>query len=203
MVCCGRGVNEQRDDRLLLLDPVHRCREPCSGRREVLNQMSGRRAIPHASQPLPTGSPWFRFVNRSAARPVYDFDVIKLGLVFQKKRVVRRDDCITFLGADVRPSLATPSMIRWMEYCCRDGILPHLEDGKDTVGVKVSVEHLAPTPMGQEVTYTATVTEIDRRRLTMAVEASDGTQVVGKGTHVRFVVNVDRFAANLRKKFGQ
>ena len=67
----------------------------------------------------------------------------------------------------------------------------------------MSVEHLAPTPMGQEVTYTATVTEIDRRRLTLAVEASDGTQVVGKGTHVRFVVDVDRFAANLRKKFGQ
>ena len=167
------------------------------------NQCLTRKSVPQASQPLPTGSPAFRFVNRSAAGPVYDLDVIELGLVFEKKRVVRRDDCITFLGADVRPSLATPSMIRWMEYCCRDGILPHLEDGMDTVGVKVSVEHLAPTPMGQEVTYTATVTEIDRRRVTLAVEASDGTQVVGKGTHVRFVVDVDRFAASLRKKFGQ
>ena len=202
-VCrCGRE-HEQPDERLLLPDPVHKSGEPCSGRRDSLDQMLGGRAVPHVSQPLTTGFPRCCFVQPSAARPVYDLDVIKLGLVFEEKRVVRRDDCITFLGADVRPSLATPSMIRWMEYCCRDGILPHLEDGKDTVGVKVSVEHLAPTPMGQEVTYTATVTEIDRRRLTLAVEASDGTQVVGKGTHVRFVVDVDRFAANLRKKFGQ
>ena len=202
-ICRCGGEHEQPDDCVLLLDPAHKCGEPCSGRHDFLDQMSGGRSVPHVSQPLPVGFLRFCLVQPSATRPVYDLDVIKLGLVFEEKRVVRRDDCITFLGADVRPSLATPSMIRWMEYCCRDGILPHLEDGKDTVGVKVSVEHLAPTPMGQEVTYTATVTEIDRRRLTLAVEASDGTQVVGKGTHVRFVVDVDRFAANLRKRFGQ
>ena len=120
----------------------------------------------------------------------------------QQHRVVRRDDCITFLGADVRPSLATPSMIKWMEFCCRDAIFPHLEEGNDSVGVKVSVSHLAATPMGQRVTYSATVTEVDRRRVRFAVEASDGTEVVGKGTHDRFVVNIRRFAARLRKKFG-
>lgn len=133
---------------------------------------------------------------------MYDFGVIKPGLVFEEKRVVRRDDCITFLGADVRPSLATPSMIRWMEFCCRNGIFSHLESGSDTVGVKVSVEHLAATPMGQEVIYTATVAEVDRRRITFSVEAFDGTEVIGRGTHVRFVVDVKRFAKRLRKKFG-
>ncbi len=133
---------------------------------------------------------------------MYDCGVLEPGLVLEQKRVVRRDDCITFLGADVRPSLSTPSMIRCMEYCCRDGILNRLDEGQDSVGVKVSVEHLAATPMGQEVTYTATVAEVDGRRVTFAVEASDGTETVGKGTHVRFVVDVRRFAARLRKKFG-
>lgn len=133
---------------------------------------------------------------------MYDCGVIEPGLELEQKRVVRRDDCITFLGGDVRPSLATPAMIRWMEYCCRDGVLPHLDSGEDTVGVKVSVEHLAATPMGQEVTYTAKVAEVEGRRLTFEVEAADGTEVVGKGTHVRFVVDVKRFAARLRKKFG-
>lgn len=128
--------------------------------------------------------------------------MIEPGLEFQIKRVVRRDDCITFLGGDVRPSLATPSMILWMEYCCRDGLLTHLEPGNDTVGVRVSVEHLAATPMGQEVTYTARVEDVEGRRVTLAVEAADGTEMVGRGTHVRFVVDVKRFAARLRKKFG-
>lgn len=120
----------------------------------------------------------------------------------EQKRVVRRDDCITFLGGDVRPSLATPAMIKWMEYCCRDAIYPHLEEGNDSVGVKVSVAHLAATPMGQQLTYTARVTEVDGRRVSFDVEAFDGTEVVGRGTHERFVVDVSRFAARLRKKFG-
>ena len=93
-------------------------------------------------------------------------------------------------------------MIRWMEFCCRDGILPHLGDGSDSVGVSVSVEHLAATPMGHEVTYSATVAEVDGRRITFSVEASDATEIVGRGAHVRFVVDVERFAARMRKKFG-
>ena len=133
---------------------------------------------------------------------MYHCGMLEQGLCFEQKHVVRRDDCITFLGGDVRPSLSTPAMIGGMEYCCRDGILPHLDEGNDSVGVKVSVEHLAATPMGQEVTYTAKVAEVEGRRVTLEVEASDGTEVVGKGTHVRFVVDVNRFAARLRKKFG-
>lgn len=128
--------------------------------------------------------------------------MLKPGISLEQKRVVRRDDCITFLGGDVRPSLATPAMIKWMEFCCRDAIYPHLEDGNDSVGVKVSVSHLAATPMGQQVTYTATVTEVEGRRVRFAVEAFDGTEVVGRGSHDRFVVDIRRFAARLRRKFG-
>jgi predicted thioesterase len=133
---------------------------------------------------------------------MYHCGMLEAGITLDQKRVVRRDDCITFLGADVRPSLATPAMIKWMEFCCRDAIYPHLENGNDSVGIKVSVAHLAATPMGQQVTYTATVAAVDGRRVRFDVEASDGTRVVGKGTHDRFVVDIKRFAARLRKQFG-
>lgn len=122
------------------------------------------------------------------------------GILLEQVRVVRRDDCINFLGADVRPSLATPSMIYWMEICCRDAILPHVGEGNDSVGIKVSVEHLAATPMGQSVTYTAKLVAVEGRRASFEVEASDGAEVVGRGTHERVVVDVSRFAARLRKK---
>ena len=128
--------------------------------------------------------------------------MVEPGIELVRKRVVRRDDCITFLGAGIRPSLATPMMIWWMEFCCRDAILPHLEEGQDSVGVQVSVKHLAATPMGQEVTYTATVAAVDGPRVRFDVSASDGTEIVGTGTHDRFVVDVERFARRLRKKFG-
>ncbi len=128
--------------------------------------------------------------------------MVEVGISLDQKRVTRRDDCITFLGGDVRPSLATPSMIKWMEICCRDAILPHLDGGQDSVGIKVEIEHLAATPMGQEVTYTAAVVEVDGRRVRFRVEASDRSETVGRGVHERYVVDIERFAARLRKKFG-
>ena len=133
---------------------------------------------------------------------MYDCRMVEPGIELQQERVVRRDDCITFLGADVRPSLATPAMIGWMEICCRDALLEHLEEGQDSVGIKVNVEHLAATPMGQAVTYAAKVIAVDRRRVEFEVEAADDSEVVGRGTHERFVIDVERFAARLRKKLG-
>ena len=129
--------------------------------------------------------------------------MLEAGISLEQVRVVRRDDCITFLGADVRPSLSTPSMIYWMEICCRDAILPHLGEGNDSVGVKVSVEHLAATPMGGSVTYTAKLVGVDGRRASFEVEAADGSEVVGRGTHDRVVVDVGRFAARLRTKLAE
>ena len=127
--------------------------------------------------------------------------MVKPGITLEQKRQVLREDAITFLGTDVKPSLASPSMIRWMEYAARDAVLPHLGEGQDTVGVRVDVAHLAPTPMGETVVYRATVTEVDRRKVTFEVEASDSRQTVGKGTHERFIIDIERFADRLRKQF--
>ena len=129
--------------------------------------------------------------------------MVKPGITLEQKRIVLQEDAITFLGVDVQPSLATPSMIRWMEFAARDAVLPHLDQGLDTVGTVVHVSHLAPTPLGETVTYRATVTAVDDRKLTFAVEAEDSRQVVGKGTHERFIIDIERFAARLRKQFGQ
>lgn len=129
--------------------------------------------------------------------------MVEVGTSLEKKQIVLEEDCITFLGTDVKPSLATPRMIMWMEYACRDAVLPHLENGQDTVGTHVDVRHLAPTPLGGQITYRATVREIDGRKLTFEVEALDEKETIGKGSHERYVVDVERFAAGLKKKFGQ
>ena len=129
--------------------------------------------------------------------------MVEPGIELERKIVVSEEDSITFLGTDVKPSLATPAMIARMEITAHDAVLPHLEDGQDTVGTRVNVEHLAATPLGAEVTYSAKLTTVDGRRLTFEVEASDEREVVGRGTHERFIIDVERFAAGLKKKFGQ
>jgi predicted thioesterase len=129
--------------------------------------------------------------------------MVEPGISLERKRIVSDEDAITFLGDGVKPSLSTPRMIMWMEYAARDAVLPHLEPGQDTVGVRVDVSHLAATPLGEEVTYRATISKVEGRRLTFEVEALDSRETVGKGLHERYIVDVKRFAEGLRKRFGQ
>jgi predicted thioesterase len=129
--------------------------------------------------------------------------MVEAGISIERKRIVSADDSITFLGTGVKPSLSTPRMILWMEYAARDAVLPHLEPGQDTVGVRVDVRHLAATPLGAEVSYRATVAAVEGRRITFEVEAQDGDEIIGKGLHERHIIDVQRFAEGLNKKFGQ
>jgi fluoroacetyl-CoA thioesterase len=124
------------------------------------------------------------------------------GITLEQKHAVTEAETITFLGGDVPPSLATPAMISRLEFACRDAVLPNLESGQDTVGTRVSVEHLAATPLGKAVTYLAKLTAVDGRRLMFEVEAREGGELIGRGTHERFVIDVARFAAGLKKRFG-
>ena len=128
--------------------------------------------------------------------------MVKPGTTLERKKVVTKQDAISFLGADVKPSLASPRMIGHMEFACRDAVLPDLDDGQDTVGTHVDVSHLAATPLGDEVTYRATVIEVEGRKLTFEVEASDSRELVGEGIHQRYIIDVERFAARLKKRFG-
>jgi predicted thioesterase len=89
-----------------------------------------------------------------------------------------------------------------MEHAARQAVVPSLPAGHDTVGVEFDFRHLAPTPEGGTVTATAEVTGVEDRLITFAIEAHDGTELVGKGTHVRAVIDLERFARRVRRKMG-
>ena len=125
--------------------------------------------------------------------------MLQPGVSHEKTLVVSNAEAIHFLG-DAVPALATPSMIMWLEMTARDAVLPLLEPGQDTVGVHVNVSHLAATPLGMKVTFRVTLTEIDRRRLTFAVEAHDEREKISEGTHQRFIIDVARYAERLNAK---
>lgn len=101
------------------------------------------------------------------------------------------------LGSGRAPVFATPAMIALMEaaaVACADD---SLKAGEETLGVHLDVEHIAPSPVGAEITATAELTAIDGRRLFFRVEARDGEQVIGRGTHTRVIVDSARFRAKL------
>ncbi len=128
--------------------------------------------------------------------------MLQPGVSHETIKTVVPEDAIHFLGSAATPALSTPAMIMNLEITARDAVLPHLEPGQDTVGTVVNVSHLAATPLGMKVTYRAVLQEIDRRRLTFAVEAYDEKDKIAEGTHQRFIIDVARYAERLKAKMG-
>ncbi len=106
---------------------------------------------------------------------------------------------IGFMGEEGRV-YATPWMISDIEYTCRDLILAHADAGEDSVGVEVAVRHLAPTLPGMTVEITARVTAVEGRKVTFEVVARDELDEIGRGTHTRFVVDVQKTIGRLKAK---
>lgn len=89
--------------------------------------------------------------------------------------------------------LATPHLIWLLEGAAGRAVHAALSGGERTVGTHVDVYHEAPTPVGSQVTARAHLIEVRDRRLTFEVEAYDETRRVARGTHERFIVDLERF----------
>ncbi len=126
--------------------------------------------------------------------------MIQTGLTCKKKITVTPEMTAAAMGSGALEVLATPSMIALMEGTAQEAVQSLLEYGQGTVGTRIDVRHLAATPVGMEVTCTAEVTEVDRRRIVFTVKAKDEKEVIGEGIHERFVIDNEKFFAKCRQK---
>lgn len=101
------------------------------------------------------------------------------------------------------PVLATPALIAMMENACMSLAADGLEVGDTTVGSLVEVSHLRPSAVGAHIEVVATLTAREGRKLTFRVEARDGGQLIGEGTHVRYIVGRERFLSKLYPDAGE
>ena len=124
---------------------------------------------------------------------------LKKDLAFSKTVLVDETRCIGFMGKE-GAVYATPRMVSDVEYTCRDMLLEHLDPGEDSVGAHVSIDHLAPTPMGLQVTVDVKIAEIDRRKVVFEFSVKDPIEEVGRGRHVRFVVETAKTRERLAAK---
>jgi predicted thioesterase len=95
---------------------------------------------------------------------------------------------------------ATPSMILDIEHTCRELILHHADAGEDSVGMEISVKHLAATLPDMTVEITVRVTAVEGRKVTFEVAAKDEIEAICSGTHARFVVNIANTIERLKAK---
>ena len=91
------------------------------------------------------------------------------------------------------PVLATPRVVLLAEEATVAAVDGELAEGTTTVGYRVQLDHLAPTPVGGTVHAEATLEAVEGRRLTFRVSVSDGHGLVAAGRITRVVVERARF----------
>ena len=107
-----------------------------------------------------------------------------------------------FKDSMLPPVLATPVMIMAMENAALEALKPYFEAGETAVGTRVDIAHLAATPLGRRIIASAEVTGTNGRQVEFRVNAMDGTEEIGRGTHGRAVIDLTRFYVRLTAKFG-
>jgi len=112
---------------------------------------------------------------------------------------IDRDRTIGFMGEEGRV-YATPRLVQDIEHTCRDLILEHGDAGEDSVGIDVSIRHLAPTLPGMTAEITATVSAVEGRKVTFDIAAKDDLEPICSGTHSRFVVDKGKTLERLKAK---
>jgi len=111
---------------------------------------------------------------------------------------VTEDDTAEALGSGSLPVLGTPRLLAWCEAATCAAVQPTLDAGRTSVGTRISLEHLVASPVGAELTVSASDVHVDGRLVRFSVSArhADG-RLVGSGEVTRVVVDADRFLSRL------
>jgi predicted thioesterase len=115
------------------------------------------------------------------------------GLAASIELKVEETDTAEALRSGNVPMLGTPRLVALVEEATVAAIADALEPGLTTVGMRVQLDHLIPTPIGHTVRADATVERVEGRRLTFTFSVTSERGLVSAGRVVRVVVNRDRF----------
>ena len=122
---------------------------------------------------------------------------MELGLSYESCTVVAENNTAVALGSGDMAVFATPAMVALMENAAMLAVRDSLPEGSTTVGVEMQTSHIKASALGANIKASATLVEVDGRRLTFDVKAWDEKGTIGEGRHVRFVVDRERFLSKL------
>ena len=104
-------------------------------------------------------------------------------------------DAVTAIavGSGDMPVLGTPMMMALMENAAMLAVRDALPEGCTTVGGHIESSHLKPSKIGDVVRADAEVTKVDGKKIEFKITAYSGDTLLGEGTHLRFIVDRDKF----------
>jgi fluoroacetyl-CoA thioesterase len=123
---------------------------------------------------------------------------LTIGMAASVTRCVDASDTAAEVGSGDVPVLATPRVVALAEQATVEAVAGALPAGHTTVGYRVQLTHLAPSPVGANVKADVVLESIEGRRLSFRVSVTDGRGLVAAGYITRVVVERDRFIDRAR-----
>lgn len=124
---------------------------------------------------------------------------IKEGEELELVTSVKDTDTARVYGSGLLDVYSTPAMVALMEKASMQLVQAHLEPGHGTVGISLDIKHMKAVPTGEEIRCTSRLTSIEGRRLTFEVKVYHGKDLVGGGSHSRYIINEQRFLSGIKK----
>ena len=125
--------------------------------------------------------------------------MLEIGLKHTSELIVEEHLTAIDIGSGDMPVLATPAMLALMENAAMIAVANKLPDGCTTVGGHIESSHVRPSKIGEKVCATAEVTNVDGKKIKFKVSAYSGETLIGEGTHLRFIVDKEKFMSKLLK----
>lgn len=96
--------------------------------------------------------------------------------------------------------LATPRLVAFMEIVCSRMLVPHYAPGQMSVGIRVEMDHLAATPVGEQIQVTAKFLRMEGKQFLFETVIKDAGGPVGRGKHRRAMIDEQRLADGAKKR---
>lgn len=125
---------------------------------------------------------------------------VTTGLKGRAETIVVQENTAAAVGSGLVPVFATPYMVALMENAASSSLLPALEEGQGSVGIHLDISHEAATPIGMKVWAESEVVSVDGKQITFSVCAYDEAGLIGRGTHKRAIITVERFMSKVEQK---
>lgn len=123
--------------------------------------------------------------------------MLEIGLKHTSEQTVSEALTAMQMGSGDLPVFATPAMMALMENAAMMAVANDLPEGCTTVGGHIESSHLRPSKIGEKVSAVAEVTKVDGKKIEFKVAAYSGETLLGEGTHLRFVVDKEKFISKL------
>jgi predicted thioesterase len=125
---------------------------------------------------------------------------ITIGIKGNQTKIVEKKYTAAQIGSGLADVFATPAMIALMEQTAYKSIEDVLPEEYSSVGIEINVKHLKASLPGAIITCNSEITEIDGKKVSFEIKASDENGIIGTAHHVRYIINSEEFINKLKQK---